>query len=83
MEHDFHRDVPFVFGNDLLAEFFLEVVADYKHYLSESGAQCVIDRIVHYGFAARAYAVELLEAAVAATHAGGEYEQGWFHIFLP
>ena len=70
--NDLYRHMALIFFEHFLAELLLEVFTDNEHYFAESGAQCVENGVVHYGFAGGADAVKLFEAAVAATHAGGK-----------
>ena len=62
--------------------FVLEVLADYKNHFAESGVYGVVDRIVHDGFAVGSERVELLEAAVAATHSCSEHKKSRFHCVI-
>ncbi len=51
---------------------FFDVLADDEDELAEAGAKSVEDGVVDDGFAGGADGVDLLEAAVAAAHAGSE-----------
>ncbi len=66
--------MSFVFRKDLFAEILFEILAYYKHNLAESGVYGIIDRVVHDCFSVGAEAVELLEAAITASHAGCKNE---------
>ena len=79
LEHQLAGDVPLVLGDDFLAEVPLEVLADDKHQLAEAGVDGVVDGVVHDGLAVRTQSVQLLQSAVAASHAGGEEEKSRFH----
>ena len=70
----FDRDMSFKPCTDGLLEHLLNVLADNEHDLAESGAECVVDRIVDDGFTTRADWIDLLEAAIAVAHAGGQNE---------
>src|SRR5260370_39649294 len=67
----FDPDMSFKPRTDGLLESLLNVLADNEHDLTESGAQCVVDRIVEDGFTTRADRINLLEAAVAVAQASG------------
>jgi hypothetical protein len=59
-------------GIDFLLEGLGKVVPDDKDHFAETGADGVVDRIIHDDFAVRAYAVHLFESTVAAAHAGSK-----------
>ena len=65
---------------DTFAEILFEIRADDEDHLAEAGAQGVEDGIIEDGLAGRAHRVDLLQAAVTAAHAGGEDEEGGFHV---
>ena len=62
-----------VLGIDFGFEFLFKAVADDEDHFAETGADGVVDRIVHDDFAVGAYAVHLLQAAVTAAHTSGKY----------
>jgi len=72
LEHVCYRNAAF----EAIADFFFkrgfDVFANNKDYFAEAGADGVVDGILYDGFLVGAYAVYLLEAAIAAAHAGGE-----------
>ena len=65
---------------DAFAEILLEVRTDDEDHLAEASAESVEHRVVQDGLAGGAHRVDLLESTVAATHAGGEDEEGGFHV---
>ena len=70
-----HLDaVSVVLGIDARLELLLKGVADDEDHLAEAGADGVFNAVVEDDFPVGAEAVELLETAVAATHAGGKDE---------
>ena len=74
LEHILHLDaVAEMLGVDFRFELLLKAVADNKDHFAESGADGVVDRIVHDDFAVGAYAVHLFQSAVAAAHTGSQY----------
>jgi len=79
LEDVIHGDAAGVLGADLGAEDFLEVAPDDEHHAAEPGAEGVVHRVVEDGFAGGADGIDLLEAAVARTHAGGEDEKRGMH----
>ena len=46
---------------------------------TEAGAEGIENRVVHHGFAVGTHGIELLQAAVAAAHAGSQDEECWGH----
>ena len=75
LKNVFHRDALFKARADDLLERLLDLLADHEHQLAESRAHGVVDRVIDDGFAARAHRINLLQAAVAAAHAGSQNEQ--------
>ena len=71
--------MSFIFRKNFLAEIFLEVLANYEYHFTEAGLKGVVNRVIHDGFTVGAQRVELLETAVAATHACSKYKECWFH----
>ncbi len=59
-----------------LFERLLNALANHKNEFAEAGAKCVVNRIIDDGFAARTHRINLLQTAIAATHAGSQNEQG-------
>jgi hypothetical protein len=80
LEGEVDRDAAGELGGDALAEILLEVRTDDEDDLAEACADGVEDGVVEDGLAGRTHRVNLLEAAVAATHAGGEDEEGGLHV---
>ena len=72
-------DAPLVPRQDLLAERFLEVTTNDEDHAAEAGAEGIENRVVHHGFAVGTHGIELLQAAVAAAHAGSQDEECWGH----
>ena len=70
LEHNFDGHYAFIFLEHLLAEVCLEVFADDEYDFAEAGLDGIVYRVVHDGFTVGAEAVELLQAAIAAAHAG-------------
>ena len=68
LEHQFARNVAFVFREDNAAEVFLKVFSDYKHEFAEACIYGIVDRVVHYCLAVRAEFVKLFQTAIAASH---------------
>ena len=71
--------VSLILGEDLGTELFLEIFADDPYNLAESGLDGIVDTIVHDGLAVRTQTVELLQAAVTATHTCCKQKKRWFH----
>jgi len=57
------------------AEFLLDGLPDYEDDLGEAGAERVVDGVVQQALPVRADSVDLLDSAVAASHARGEHHQ--------
>ena len=74
-----HRRLARVTPADLLAEDRLKVAPDHENHPAESRPQCVEDRVVENRFARGTDRVDLLEPAIAGTHAGREDEEGRAH----
>ena len=73
LEDILHGDaVAVVVGIDVLLELLGEGAADDEDHFAEAGADGVVDAVVEDGLAVRAYAVHLLQSAVAAAHAGSQ-----------
>ena len=67
---------------NLLTELLLESATDDEDDLAETSTDSIEDRVVHDGLSCGTYAIELLESAVAATHASSEDDKSWlFHCF--
>src|SRR5260370_11976677 len=79
----FDRDMSFKPCTDGLLELLLNLLTDNEHDLAESGPEGVVDRIVDDSFPARADWINLLEAAIAVAHTGGQNEQAWRCRRLP
>jgi ATP-binding cassette, subfamily F, member 3 len=60
----------FVFGYDFIAEVLFKIFTDNKNELTESGLDSIVNRIIHNSFAIRPQSVQLLQATIAAAHAG-------------
>ena len=65
---------------DLVAEYFLKLLADDKNYFAETGAQRVKNSVINDDFAARPNWVYLLEAAVAAANPGSHNNKSGFLV---
>ena len=79
LEDVVHGDAAGVLGADLGAEDLLEVAADDEYHAAEAGPQGVEHGVVEDGFVRGSDGVDLLETAVARTHAGGEDEERGMH----
>ena len=79
LETVFDRDLAGEFVADRFLEQLLEIAADDKHHLAKTGADGVIDRIFENDLAIRTDRIDLLEAAIAAAHAGSHHQKRWFH----
>ena len=79
LEHHIHVNMVAVFGQNLLAEIILKVVADYENNLSKACTHSVKHAVIHYCLPVRAETIELFQTAVTASHACGQYKQCRFH----
>ena len=79
LEHEFARDFVLIFGEHDVAEVFFEILTDDENELAETGMDGIVDGIVHDGLPLRAEGVELLEAAVTASHSCSEEKESGFH----
>ena len=75
LKNVFHRDALFKSPANGFLERLLHLLAQNKHRLAKARAQSVVNRVIDEGFAARPHRVHLLQAAVAAAHAGSQNEQ--------
>lgn len=66
-------------GIDFCLKFLFERVTDDEDDLAETGADGIVDAIIHNNFAVGADAVQLFEATVAAAHASGKDEKSRLH----
>ena len=64
--------MTFVLAHHLLAEVFLEVLANDKDQLAETGVDGIINGVVHDCFTIGAQTVHLLQASITAAHTGSK-----------
>ena len=74
LEAEFAGNVTLVLGENLCAELLLEVTTDNPYNLAEAGLNSIIDAVVHNALSLRTKCVELLEAAIAASHTSSQKE---------
>ena len=80
LEGEADIDAPGELRGDSLAEVLFEVGPDDEDDFPEAGADGIEDRVVEDGLAGGSHRVDLFQAAVAASHAGSEDEEGRFHV---
>lgn len=58
----------------IVTEILLEILSDNENHLPESGADGIINGLVHDGLSVGTETVELFQTTVTASHSAGEYE---------
>ena len=69
LEAQFAFHLTFIFREYLLTELIFKVLTDDPYYLAKASLDGIVDGIVHDGLTVGAQTVELLQAAVTASHA--------------
>ena len=70
LEGELDGDAALKAAADGVAEGLFDVFADDENDFAETGAQGVVDGVVHDGLAAGTDRIDLLQSAIAAAHAG-------------
>jgi hypothetical protein len=79
LEGVIQRDAPLEMRLHGFAEGLLDVAANDKDHLAETGAQGIEHRVINDDFPVGSDGINLFESAVTASHAGGHDDEGWFH----
>ena len=72
LEYQFARNVTFIFGEDFVAKILFEIFTDNENEFAETGANGIVDGIIHDCFTIRTQSVQLFQASITASHSGSQ-----------